>query len=232
MARPDRADETDTPFYVDCDSCLSCGASGAVPGGLWVYDDDTGQCRISRQPTNAVETYQAVRATLFSCTEAVQYRGTDEHLRARLAAIGQVGAIDGPVPEGVEPEERRFATLRRDDGDHARRLLRAIVKRPRDGYDPCGAQRVWGFRTAARVALIWHVVCPGLRLTLTASRHDPDRWLLRIRRRSVRTPPMAVLTMACSLDDRLQALGADREVRWYIGDPSSRPWADSSPFPV
>lgn len=224
--------EGSEPFYVACDVCLNCGHVATVAPHVITIDPDTTLCSVLQQPTNAEEEYQAVRASLYSCTMAVRYRGSDPTMRTRLAELGLGYAIDGVVPDAVNVEFRRFATFRRADEERATDVLTRIVDTMVDGYRGAECNVFQSESATAGAIYRWTHVVPGILLTLAPCESAADRWSLRIHRPSPHIPEQARLTMATTAHDALTALNGSRDVRWYRGVPTDRPWGEWSRFPL
>jgi len=73
-------------FYVQCDSCILCGAPEAEAPDLMEMTD-TG-CYFKKQPETEEETARAINALTVSCISAVRYRGTNEEILKKIIDLG------------------------------------------------------------------------------------------------------------------------------------------------
>lgn len=79
-------------FYVQCDSCIRCGAPEAEAPDLMEMTN-TG-CYFKKQPETKEETQSAINALAVSCISAVRYRGTDEEILKKIIDLGRKAECD------------------------------------------------------------------------------------------------------------------------------------------
>jgi hypothetical protein len=123
------------PFYVLKGQCISCAAPQAEAPGLVTLDEGVG-CYFHKQPTDAAEVNDAIRAMFVSCVQAYRYGGTDPVIRRRLAELGSSHLCDHPL-EGhpiVLRNHVRFSLPELDQATEvARHILSAFEATSRDG---------------------------------------------------------------------------------------------------
>ena len=73
-------------FYVQCESCIHCGAPEAEAPDLMEMTH-TG-CYFKKQPETEEETERAINALTVSCISAVRYRGTNKEILMRIIDLG------------------------------------------------------------------------------------------------------------------------------------------------
>ena len=73
-------------FYVQCDSCIHCGAPEAEAPDL--MEMTYAGCYFKKQPETKEETERAINALAVSCIAAVRYRGTDKDILRKITDLG------------------------------------------------------------------------------------------------------------------------------------------------
>ena len=79
-------------FYVQCNSCIHCGAPEAEAPDLMEMTG-TG-CYFKKQPETEEEIERAINALAVSCISAVRYRGTDKNILNKIANLGYQSECD------------------------------------------------------------------------------------------------------------------------------------------
>lgn len=78
-------ENTKGDFYVENNSCISCGAPQAEASDLIDHSTkDTGHCFFKKQPQTEEEIDRAINAIAVSCVGALRYGGTDQNIIKRL----------------------------------------------------------------------------------------------------------------------------------------------------
>jgi hypothetical protein len=76
-------------FYVENDSCITCGAPEVEAPDLIIHSTkEYGHCYFKKQPKTEKEIDQAINAIWVSCVGALRYGGTDQQIIKRLYEIG------------------------------------------------------------------------------------------------------------------------------------------------
>lgn len=99
---PGRHPENVGDFYVENESCITCGAPEAEAPDLIVHSnkDNYGHCYFKKQPETEHELDQAINAICVSCIGALRYGGKDQSIIKRLYQIGEGDQCD------TKPEEK------------------------------------------------------------------------------------------------------------------------------
>ena len=124
------------PFYVENECCTSCGVPEHIAPDLFGSDDDD-HCYVKRQPGSSRETTTMLRVIATQELSCVRYRGTDEAVVLRIAEMGEAGACDTRLPDGLKPQRRNRVSFRAPASLSPRDLLdrffEFLVTRPQ--YD-------------------------------------------------------------------------------------------------
>lgn len=73
-------------FYVQCNSCISCGVTEDLAPDLIVLEDDG--CYFKKQPVTPDEINRALDAMAASCVNSIRYGGKDPDILKKIQAIG------------------------------------------------------------------------------------------------------------------------------------------------
>jgi hypothetical protein len=73
--------ELEGDWYVEADTCMSCGAPPIQAPDLMGLRD---RCYFHKQPSSEAEVERACKAAETSCCDAIRYRGSDERVRSRI----------------------------------------------------------------------------------------------------------------------------------------------------
>lgn len=87
---PDRYPENIGGFYVENESCITCGAPEMEAPDLIEHSkkDEFGHCYFKKQPETDDEIDQAIHAVWVSCVGALRYGGRNQEIIKRLYQIG------------------------------------------------------------------------------------------------------------------------------------------------
>ena len=80
-------------FYVEEGCCTSCEMPSQVAPALFSYAPD-GHCYVSKQPKNASEMYQMVKAFEVQDVGCIRYRGANRVVQIKLIASGEGDQCD------------------------------------------------------------------------------------------------------------------------------------------
>ena len=89
MAKDRHIENTEGDFYVERESCISCGAPHAEAPDLIEHSEKyTGHCFFKKQPITELEIEMAINAIAVSCVGALRYAGTEQKIISRLCSLG------------------------------------------------------------------------------------------------------------------------------------------------
>jgi hypothetical protein len=75
-------------FYVEDGCCITCMVPEFYAPDLMSFDESNSHCFVAKQPSNADEIYQAIKATWAAEVECIRYGGSDTEILRRLAEAG------------------------------------------------------------------------------------------------------------------------------------------------
>jgi hypothetical protein len=215
--RDRHARNCESPFYVEKDQCISCGAPESEAEGLIAHDAE-GHCFFVRQPVTENETNAAIRGVWATCCGAVRYGGNNPQILVRFAELGMSHLCDGqpsnddgqvvrscasfvyPVSKGIFPKRRSLRQII----DY---LADSLGKRP--GLEHF-AFRCWWNQASFRVR--WGKIgneC-GYAVQIRVVYESDEHWLLRISGHEI-----SHIAWAIQIDKALQKNPEFRSIRWF-----------------
>lgn len=221
---------SDGPFYVVKDECISCGAPESHAGELMSHDD-SGHCFFVRQPSTSEEVSAAIGAVWVSCCAAVRYGGTDTAILTRIGNLGELSLCDNPPsppPPTILRDCARFEYSSPDCNSSKRsdlkQIIRFIAKSLSDSYTRNSGFRYWWSSGSFRHE--WAVSVSKNSIRFHVKSEGEGRWLLRMSENE-----LARIGMAIALDGVLRKNGLFQNIRWFSVDEASGDLAFENPHP-
>ena len=113
-------------FYVEDGCCTACEVPFTEAPSQFKYDD-TSHCYICRQPSTVEETEGMLNAIACADLQCIRYRGSDNQIFDRLAALGEVEVCDNP-PAGFRPRIRNHVAFTTAEDISLRQLVSLFTK--------------------------------------------------------------------------------------------------------